>query len=84
MRFLTPNPDRPFDIAHLAPDHTFLGDVLQVPTTMDLLPEFPTLIEAGTFNLEKLVFTPTHRAGHMIVFRFDSSYPDWVRKAQGL
>lgn len=83
IRFLVQNPERPFDIAHLSPTNALLGEALTVPTTMDLLPEFLTLVEAGTFDQEKLLFTPTHRARRMVAFRFDRSYPEWVRRAQG-
>lgn len=83
VRLLANNPERPFDIGHLSPTNTMLGDALTVPTTIDLVPEFPVLIEAGEFDLQKLLFTPTHRARRMIVFRFDRSYPTWVRKVQG-
>jgi len=85
LRFLAKNnePAHKYDIARLLVGDSFLGDALPVPTTIDLVPEFPTLIEAGTFDMEQMVFTPTHRAQRMIVFRFDRRYPDWVRKVQG-
>lgn len=85
VRFLARNydPVHQYDVARLLFGDSFLADALPVPTTIDLVPEFPTLIEAGTFDLQNKVFTPSHRARRMIVFRFDRSYPDWVRKAQG-
>ncbi len=84
-RFLAWNqvPPYDYDIARLLVGNTFLSDALPVPTTIDLVPEFPTLIEAGTFDLTSNVFTPTHRARRMITFRFDRRYPEWVRKVQG-
>jgi hypothetical protein len=62
---------------------SFIGDALAVPTTIDLVPDFPTLFEAGTVDLATLRFTPTHRARRLITFRFDRGYPAWVRRAQG-
>lgn len=66
------------------PAGPFLGDMLPVPTTIDLDPSFPVLIEAGSFQPAKGTFTPTHRARRLIRFQFDRNYPNWVRRAQGL
>jgi hypothetical protein len=65
------------------PNGPFVGDMLPVPTTIDLDPSFPVLIEAGSFQPAKGTFTPTHRARRLVRFRFDRDYPDWVRRAQG-
>ena len=60
-----------------------IGTALVVPTTIDLEPTFPTLIEAGAFDLEKRAFSATHRARRLMRLRFDRSYPDWVRRCMG-
>lgn len=61
------------------PGLSFVMEGLAIPTTHDLAPEFPVLIEAGAMNGDR--FTPTHRAQRMLTFRFDRGYPAWVRKA---
>ena len=61
-----------------------VGAALVVPTTIDLEPTFPTLIEAGSFDLERGRFEPTHRARRLVRLRFDRGYPGWVRRCQGL
>ncbi len=58
-----------------------IGDVLAVPTSLDLVPEFPVLIEAGA--VQGTEFVPTHRARRLLTFRFDREYPNWVRRVQG-
>ena len=60
-----------------------VGSALTVPTTLDLNPSFPTLIEAGAFDLERGVFQPTHRARRLIRLRFDRGYPAWRRRCMG-
>jgi hypothetical protein len=55
-----------------------------VPTTIDLEPVFPTLIEAGEFDLEERRFRATHRAQRLLKLRFDRGYPGWVRRCKGL
>jgi len=85
IRFLARNkaPQHAYDIGRLALSDTFIGDALPVPTTIDLVPEYPVLIEAGIFDFDKRTFTPSHRARRMITFRFDRDYADWVRTVQG-
>lgn len=83
LRILAHDPDRNFDVARFALGRLFLGNALPVPTTIDLLPEFPTLIEAGMFDITTQSFTPSHRARRLVRFRFDRRYPEWVRTAQG-
>lgn len=83
VRMLARNHDREFDIARIALGDIFLGDALPVPTTIDLVPDFPTLVEAGTFDFAKNTFTATHRARRLVRFRFDRKYPEWVRTVQG-
>ncbi|MCR9243650.1 MAG: hypothetical protein NXI31_01370 [bacterium] len=56
---------------------------LLVPTTIDLRPEFPALLEAGRFDLASARFTATHRARRLVTFRFDRSFPSWIRLLQG-
>lgn len=58
-----------------------LAEGIQVPTIIDLEPEFPALLEQGT--REGVIFHPTHRARRLLKFRFDRSYPAWVRLVQG-
>ena len=60
-----------------------IGTALVVPTTIDLEPTFPTLIEAGVFDLEQRTFSATHRARRLVRLRFDRGYPDWVRRCMG-
>ncbi len=60
------------------------GEALTVPTTIDRVPEFPALIEAGSFDQTRGVFVPSHRARRLITFRFDRGYPGWVRLLQGV
>lgn len=50
---------------------------LEPSTIMDLVPEFPALIEGGTFA--DGAFTPTHRARRMVTFRFDRGLPKVMR-----
>ena len=70
-------------VSRFDPAGPFLGDALVVPTTIDLDPSFPTLIEAGTFDPAAAAFTPTHRAERLVRLRFDRGYPAWVRRVQG-
>lgn len=83
IRLLAQNPKRPYDIARIALGDFFLGEALPVPTTIDLSPEFPVLIEAGMFDMASRTFTPSHRARRLVRFRFDRRYPEWVRTVQG-
>ena len=55
-----------------------------MPTTIDLDPSFPALIEAGSFDLQQRRFEPTHRARRLINLRFDRGYPGWVRRCKGI
>ena len=50
---------------------------LEPSTIMDLVPEFPVLVEGGTYA--DGVFTPTHRARRMVTFRFDRGLPKVMR-----
>ena len=59
-----------------------IGSRLDVPTTIDLDPTFPTLIEAGDFDAQN-TFRPTHRARRMIRLNFDRSFPEWRRRCMG-
>ena len=84
------DPARPFlgqphtPAAQLAlPTGLDLGSALVVPTTIDVDPAFPVLIEAGRLDLAAMAFVPTHRARRLLRFRFDRSYPAWVRRARG-
>jgi hypothetical protein len=61
-----------------------IGGALVVPTTIDLDPSFPALIEAGSFDLQQRRFEPTHRARRLINLRFDRGYPGWVRRCKGI
>jgi len=83
LRMLAKDDDRPYDIARYAWGDLLLSEALPVPTTVDLVPEFPTLIEAGNFDLASRTFTPSHRAQRLVRFRFDRRYAEWVRIAQG-
>lgn len=65
----------------IAAADTFIGDALVVPTTIDLVPEFPVLFEGGV--RDGASFRPTHRAARLLTFRCDRGYPGWVRRAQG-
>ncbi|MCU0863132.1 MAG: hypothetical protein MUC36_05020 [Planctomycetes bacterium] len=64
----------------------YIGDALDVPTTIDREPVFPVLLEAGTYQLAagSAVFTPTHRCRRLLRFRFDRDYPQWRRAVQGV
>jgi hypothetical protein len=62
-------------------DFQFVGDLMLVPTTIDIVPEFPVLVEAGSW--QGVWFTATHRARQLLTFRFDREYPAWVRHVQG-
>jgi hypothetical protein len=55
---------------------------LQVPTTIDLDPAFPVLVEAG--DVVDGRFVVERRARRWLTFRFDRGYPAWVRSALGL
>lgn len=59
------------------------GEALTVPTTIDRIPEFPVLIEAGSFDHSQGRFVPSHRARRLLTFRFDRGYPAWTRLVQG-
>ena|GEM_PF-5826432 len=60
-----------------------VGSALVVPTTMDLNTAFPTLIEAGSFDLNERAFQPSHRARRLIRLKFDRGYPSWRRRCMG-
>ncbi len=72
----------PLRIGRVGPD-VFVGDALTVPTVVDLEPEFPVLLEAGSANRETLRFTPTHRARRLLTLRMDRGYAAWRDRAQG-
>ena len=80
-----PKPDNYVDywIGRLGQSDTFIGEVLDIPTTLDLVPEFPMLLEAGSVDLKTGGFTATHRARRLLTFRFDRGYPAWKRVAHG-
>jgi hypothetical protein len=63
----------------------YIGDALDVPTTIDREPVFPVLLEAGDYRLVdgSVHFTPTHRSYRPLQFRFDRDYPRWRRTVQG-
>ena len=50
---------------------------LEPSTIMDLVPDFPVLIEGGSFA--DGVFTATHRARRMVTFHFDRGLPKVMR-----
>ncbi len=83
LRMLVKNDDRNFDAARYAWGDLFLSEALPVPTIIDLVPVFPTLIEAGTFDMVTRAFTPSHRARRLVRLRFDRRYAEWVRTMQG-
>lgn len=60
----------------------YVGEALSVPTTMDLDPAFPCLLEAGSIDAAG-AFAPTHCARRMFVLRFDHGFVGWLRVAQG-
>ena len=70
-------------IGRIATSDTFIGEVLDVPTTIDLVPEFPMLLEAGDVDLKTGGFTATHRARRLLTFRFDRGYRAWKLAAHG-
>ncbi len=61
-------------------DYPMLG--LQIPTTHDLTPVFPVLVEAGALQDDR--FVPSHRSHRLLWFRFDRGYAGWVRRALNL
>lgn len=67
------------------PGGLFVGDALTVPITIDVVPEFPVLLEGGDVDLTspEPKFRPTHRAARLLTFRFDREYVSWVRRVQG-
>jgi hypothetical protein len=67
------------------PGGIFIGDALVVPTVVDIVTEFPVLLEGGDVDLTAPVpkFQPTHRARRLVTFRFDRQYASWVRRVQG-
>lgn len=71
----------------IARAEVYVGDALVIPTTIDRVPEFPVLLEAGTLEGDPrsgpITFVPTHRSRRLLTFRFDRGYPAWVRRAQG-
>ncbi len=71
----------------IARAEVYVGDALVIPTTIDRVPEFPVLLEAGTLEGDPrsgpITFVPTHRSRRLLTFRFDRDYPAWVRRAQG-
>ncbi|MBL9079896.1 MAG: hypothetical protein JNL08_20550 [Planctomycetes bacterium] len=64
-----------------------LGDAfvmrgLEVPTTIDLSPAFPVLLETGAITGDR--FVATRRTRRPVTFAFDRDYPRWVRQTLGL
>jgi len=88
LRWLAGDPKHPIPALQPAAFLTNRGapaisKALEIPTTIDLEPSFPALVEAGTIDLQDRSFTPTHRARRLVTFRFDRGYPAWVRRAEG-
>jgi hypothetical protein len=87
LRFLAGDPVRGFEAARFTLiGERFVGDALVLPSTIDLVPEFPTLVEAGAMtgsDLATAAFVPSHRARRLVTLRLDRGYPGWVRRAQG-
>ena len=54
---------------------------LIVPSTIDLNPVFPVLVEAGYGSGHE--FVATHRARELLGFRFDHDFPKMLRKVLG-
>ncbi|MBX3461690.1 MAG: hypothetical protein KF830_00830 [Planctomycetes bacterium] len=85
-RFFVGHPDPPapqqVPPAVYGPGGSYVMRGLEVPTTHDLVPEFPVLVEAGRIDANG--FTATHRARRLLTFRFDRGYARWVRRALGL
>jgi hypothetical protein len=82
LRFLAGDEHRGIAPAVYATAGTSLaGEALVVPTTIDLDPAFPVLVEAGAMQGSE--FVPSHRARRLVTFRFDRGYPAWVRTMQG-
>lgn len=78
----------PIEALQLQPAHfgsgafDYIGEAIGLPTTMDLDPTFPVLLEAGTVDFATLRFTPTHRCQRLLTFRFDRGYEAWRRRVQ--
>ena len=82
LRFFSKGND-PLAVGNLSTRAELLvGEALIVPTTIDLDPAFPTLLEGGTFDMATRTFTATHRARRMITFRFDRGYAHWVHRTR--
>ncbi len=60
----------------------FATFALGIPTTHDLVPEFPALVEVGSMQGD--TFVPSHRAHRLLTLRFDRDYQAWVRRAFNL
>jgi hypothetical protein len=82
LRFLAGPEKNGLEPARYALDHSkFVAEALLVPTTIDLVPEFPVLVEAGSW--QGVQFTASHRAPRLVTFRFDRGYPAWLRRVLG-
>ncbi|HEU4418593.1 MAG TPA: hypothetical protein VFT55_06615 [Planctomycetota bacterium] len=81
LRFFAGHPQKLKPARYGLAPFCFVGDLLLVPTTIDLVPEFPVLVEAGSW--QGVWFTASHRAPRLVTFRFDRDYPAWLRRAQG-
>ncbi|MBL8749517.1 MAG: hypothetical protein JNK78_10185 [Planctomycetes bacterium] len=77
---LPPETARP-TFASFAPG-AFATFALGIPTTHDLVPEFPALVEVGSMQGD--TFVPSHRARRLLTLRFDRGYQAWVRRAFNL
>lgn len=60
----------------------YLLRLLEVPTIVDLEPNFPLLVEAG--SVVDSQFVPSHRARQLPLLRFDRGYPGVVRRMLGI
>jgi len=83
LRFFAGDPKQGLEPAITGLPNSPIGEgaKLGIPITIDLVPEFPVLIEAGSMR-DHGQFVPSHRARHLLTFRFDRGYPAWVRLVQ--
>jgi hypothetical protein len=65
-----------------APGEAYVMRGLELPTTHDLVPEFPVLLESGAIDAGG--FVASHRARRLLTFRFDRGYTRWVHRALNL
>lgn len=63
---------------------TYVLRGLEVPITVDLVTGFPVLLEGGDCDWRTGSFVPTHRAAHLLQFRFDRDFPAWLRRVLNL